>query len=221
MLLIAGGALLAVGAIVAIVIVLTSGGGSSKPPEPLPGSAEVQTLFANIPQAGNVLGDPTAKVTMVEYVDLQCPICKAFEEQLLPEIVNTYVRKGKLQIQARPIAFIGPDSQTGQAGAIAAGQQGKMFDFMQILYRNQGAENSGWLTQDTAERAAVSVGIDLDQFRSAIDSSDTKKQAESYGTQASQDGVTGTPTILLGNTGQTLTITPIDQLLPTIDQLTK
>ncbi len=219
-LLIAGGALLAIGAIVAVVIVLTSGG-SSKPPAPLPGAADVEKLFGGIPQTGNRLGDPAAPVTMVEYVDLQCPICKAFEEQVLPEILKTYVRKGKLQIQARPIAFIGPDSQTGQAGAIAASQQDRMFNYMQILYLNQGAENSGWLSQNTAESAAVSVGIDLDRFRSALGSSETENQAASFEAQASQDGVQGTPTILLGKTGQTLTETAPDQVLATLAQLTK
>jgi protein-disulfide isomerase len=209
-----------VGAIVGVVIALT-GGGSSKPPGPLPRASEVNELLGNIPQAGNRLGNPAAPVTMVEYVDLQCPVCKAFEEQILPGIVRNYVRTGKVQIQARPIAFIGSDSQTGQLGAIAAAQQNRMFQYMQILYLNQGAENSGWLTQDESDSATVTFGLDLSQFRDAVGSTETKNQASAYITESTTDGVRGTPTLMLGKTGGTITIVPTDQVLSRLAQLTK
>lgn len=216
----AAAALVAIGAVVGVVIALT-GGSSSKPPAPLPGSAEVEKLLGNIPQAGNRLGNPAAPVTMVEYADLQCPICRTFEEEVFPGLVSKYVRAGNVQIEARPIAFIGPDSQTGQLGAIAAAEQNRMFQFMQILYRNQGAENSGWLTSNEIDSAAVSFGLDLSQFRDAADSSEVKSQAAGYTTQASADGVTGTPTVLVGKTGKTLTIVPTDQVSAAIDRLLK
>jgi protein-disulfide isomerase len=216
----AAGALLAIGAIVAIVIVVT-GGSSSKPPAPLPGSADVERLFGNIPQAGNRLGNAAAPVTMVEYVDLQCPICKAFEEDQLPGLIRKYVRAGNLQIVARPIAFIGSDSQTGQLGAIAAGEQNRMFNVMQILYLNQGPENSGWLSSNEIDSAAVSFGLSLSQFHAAVDSQETKSKAATFTSQAATDGVHGTPTILVGKTGQALAITPTDQVSAAIDRLLK
>jgi protein-disulfide isomerase len=214
----AAGALLAIGAIIAVVIVVT-GSSDSKPPGPLPGAADVKRLFANIPQADNRLGNPGAPVTMVEYVDLQCPFCKTFEEEQLPGLISKYVRPGDLQIQARPLAFLGPDSTNGQLGAIAAGEQNRMFDFMQILYLNQGAENSGWLSTDTVDSAAVSIGLDLPQFHAAYDSDDAKSQAASVASQAAADGVEGTPTVLVGRTGGTLTLTPIARLDAAIDRL--
>ena len=217
---IAAGALLVIGAIVAVVIVV-AGGASSKPPAPLPGAADVSRLLSGVPQSGNTLGDPTAPVTLVEYVDLQCPVCKAFEEDTFPGLVRKYVRRGKLQIQSRPIAFIGTDSQTGQLGAIAAGQQDRMFNFMQVLYENQGPENSGWLDSNKIDSAAVSSGIDLTQFRSAVDSSEVKKQAASNVSQAATDNVRGTPTLLVGKTGQTLTEVPYTQVAAAVEQLTK
>jgi protein-disulfide isomerase len=216
----AAAALVAIGAIVAVVIVVT-GGGSSKPPAPLPAAAQVDTLFGNIPQAGNRLGNPAAAVTMVEYIDLQCPICKAFEDQIFPSLVSKYVRAGKLQVQARPIAFIGADSQTGQLGAIAAAEQNRMFQFMQILYLNQGSENTGWLTSNEIDSAALSFGLALSQFRDAVGSSAAKNQAAQYAAQASTDKVQGTPTILAGRTGQTLKIVPTDQVSAAIDRLLK
>jgi protein-disulfide isomerase len=102
-------ALAVVGGVVGAVVALT-GGSSSKPaPTRLPDAATVQKLFAGIPQSGNALGSPSAPATVVEYVDLQCPFCQEFETQALPTVLSRYVRPGKATIQARPIAFIGPD----------------------------------------------------------------------------------------------------------------
>src|SRR5438034_2268770 len=103
-----------------------------------PGSAGVQRLLRGIPQHGNVLGSRSAPVTLVEYIDLQCPYCQQFETQAMPGLIARYVRTGKVKIEARPIAFIGPDSQRGRLAAVAAGKQGKFFNLMQVLYLNQG-----------------------------------------------------------------------------------
>src|SRR4051812_39248641 len=81
-LLIAGGAVAAV-ALAVVLAVTLSGGSSSTSVSVLPGAADVQRLFKGIPQDGNTLGSPTAAVTMVEYVDLQCPYCREFETVVL------------------------------------------------------------------------------------------------------------------------------------------
>jgi len=216
-----GGGIVAIIAVVVVVVLVMGGGSKSAPPAPLPGVASVNQLLDGIPQSGNRLGNPAAPATMVEYVDLQCPVCKAFEEQLLPGIVRKYVRTGKLQIESRPIAFIGPDSTNGQLGAIAAGQQNKMFNFMQLLYQNQGVENSGWLTPEMAQRGAASFGLDMNQFNDAVASSDTKNQAATNATQASQDQVRGTPTLLVGKTGGHLVIVPTAQIESAIQNALK
>jgi protein-disulfide isomerase len=90
------------------------------------------------PQHANVLGSPTAPVTLVEYADLQCPYCRDFELQTTPPLVRRYVRTGELKIVFRPLAFIGADSVRGRNAVIAAGLQGKLFDTVQLLYANQG-----------------------------------------------------------------------------------
>ena len=78
------------------------------------------TLFKGIPQNGLTLGTPKAPVTMVEYIDLQCPICQQFETQVMPDIITKYVRTGKVKVEARVLDFIGPDSSRGRNAMIAA-----------------------------------------------------------------------------------------------------
>ena len=114
-----------------------------------------------------MLGSPSAPVTLVEYVDLQCPYCQQFETQSMPTVIERYVRTGKLKVEARILAFIGPDSQRGRAAAIAAAKQNRMFNFVQLLYDNQAGENSGWLSDDMVRSAAASVpGMDVAQLQS-------------------------------------------------------
>src|SRR5262249_13388898 len=123
----------------------------------LPAADAVEREFAGIPQNGRVLGSPKAPVTMITYVDLQCPACRAFETEVMPSIVPELVRTGKLKIEARPIAILGPDSVDARHAAIAAAMQNRMFNFNQVVYANQGVENTGWLNHAFIQKAGESV----------------------------------------------------------------
>jgi protein-disulfide isomerase len=171
----------------------------------LPDAAAVQREFAGIPQHGLVLGSPKAPLTMVEYVDLQCPGCRAFETSVLPSIVPEFVRTGKLKIEARPIAFIGPDSIPARKAAIAASEQNRAFNFMQVTYANQGTENTGWLDQTFIEHAAASVpGMAVRRLLDAQNSTAVKNATDRIDAQATADRVSETPTLFLGKTGSKL-----------------
>jgi protein-disulfide isomerase len=197
------------GAAVGIALAVGGNSGSSAGTVPtvgsltnaLPNAAFVQREFAGIPQHGLVLGSPKAPVTMVEYIDLQCPGCRAFETSVLPSIVPSLVRSGKLKIEARPIAIIGPDSLPARNAAIAAASQNRAFNFMQIIYSNQGTENTGWLNQAFIEKAAASVpGMDVPAVLDDQNSSAVKSVSKGFDAA----GVSETPTLLIGKTGSTL-----------------
>jgi protein-disulfide isomerase len=211
-LLVAGVVLVLVIAAVALGVVLTSGSGSSSATGAiLPGASDVQTLLRGIPQHGNVLGKPSAPVTMVEYVDLQCPFCQEFETQAMPTLISRYVRSGKLKVELRPVAIRGGDSFRGQSATLAAGMENKMFNFAQLLYVNQGIENTGWLDDNMVKSAATSIpGLDVGLFLKQVSSSTVAEQVKTVDAQASADGLDRTPTILVGKTGtkpQTVTVT--------------
>ena len=143
-------------AAIGIGLAVLLGGGSKKPAassypavgtltNALPGASDVNTLFKGIPQSGFTLGSAKAPVTMVEYIDLQCPFCQQFETQVMPDIVPNYVRTGKVKVELRVLDFIGPDSSRGREALIAAASQNKAFNFAELLYDNQATENTGWL----------------------------------------------------------------------------
>lgn len=212
-------AALAIGGVVAGVAYTVAGknGSSAKVPSrgtltnALPGAASGQKLFAGIPQHGNLLGSPTAPATMIEYVDLQCPHCRDFETTVMPTIIRRFVRTGKLKVVARPIAFIGPDSVLGRDAALAAGQQNRMFNFMQVTYYNQGIENTGWLDDAFVQTAAASVpGIDVPRLVNAIGSPAVANQAKAFATQATADRIPGTPALYVGSSHGRLQYSPAD-----------
>jgi protein-disulfide isomerase len=141
---------------------------------------------------------------MVEYVDMQCPYCREFELQVMPNLIKRYVRPGTLRVELRPIVIIGPDSTRGRNATIAAGDQDRMFNFAQLTFLNQGTENTGWLDDDFVTRTAASIpDMNVPEFLTAMDSTKTAALAAAYDARASRDGVSGTPTILVGKTGDT------------------
>lgn len=201
---------LGIGAAVVLILVVGGNGSGSSSTGTLPDANVIAQQFDGIPQAGNVLGKKTAPVTMVEYIDLQCPVCRSFETDIMPTIVDRYVRTGKLKVEARPIAIIGPDSELGRRGMIAAERQNRAFNFAQILYFNQGPENSGWLDDSIIASAARSIpGVNVKALQDAMDSSSVAAEAQTYDGEAQADGLSGTPLVLVGKTGGKLTgVTP-------------
>lgn len=130
----------------------------------LTGADDVEKLLAGIPQADNVLGDPKAPVTVREYIDYKCPVCAAASQGVVPQIIEQYVRDGKVKLELRPIAFIGPDSEVGALAGLAAAKQNKMWQFTELLLRNQKPESEQWITEGVVTDAAKAVGLDEARF---------------------------------------------------------
>jgi len=192
---------IALAVVLAVVFTGGSSGNSSVTGSTLPDSDVIAQQLGGIPQQGNVLGKANAPVTMVEYIDLQCPVCRQFETEVMPTLIQRYVRPGKVKVEVRPIAFIGPDSESGRRAMIAAEPEGKAFNFSQILYFNQGAENSGWLDDSMIASAAVSVGLDSQTILKNKDSQAVDARAKTYDQSSRSDGVSGTPTIGIAKAG--------------------
>jgi protein-disulfide isomerase len=212
-LMIAGGALLLVILAIGLSFAFMGGGGGSGLPKgaqatgslanALPGASDVNTLLKGIPQNGTTLGWPFAPVTMTEYIDLQCPICKEFELQVFPDIVKRYVRTKKIKVVVKPWAFIGNDSFRAQGVMLAAAKQNKAFNFEEVLYVNQGTENTGWATDNMLYQIAASVpGLQIHPLFTERHSSAVKQQAAQVAADAQANNVTGTPTIFVNRAGQ-------------------
>jgi protein-disulfide isomerase len=200
-------------AAIGITLGVTLGGGSKKAAtgnypavgtltNALPAATDVNTLFKGIPQNGFTLGNPKAPVTMVEYIDLQCPFCQQFETQVMPDIIKNYVRTNKVKVEVRVLDFIGSDSSRGRKAMIATASQNKAFNFAELLYYNQGTENTGWLSDALVGQAVSSIpGIQVHQVLNLQSSSSVAKLASTFDKQQATDQVSGTPTLFVGKSG--------------------
>lgn len=193
----AGAVFLAIAAVV-VLIVVSAGSDSGGDAGNLEGVAEVDDLVQGIPQRELVLGDPKAKVELIEYGDLQCPVCKAYSEEFLPSIIEGKVRKGEARLVFRNFAFIGPQSAPAGAAALAAGAQGRGWEYLELFYKNQGLENSGYADDEFLTAIAKGAGVkdiaSWNRERTGAEFTDEVTRT----TEGAQDlGLTGTPSFAI------------------------
>jgi protein-disulfide isomerase len=216
-----GGVLLAALAVVLVLVLVSSGGGDAKEKPAasaaggLPGAKETQALLKGIPQKGRALGSPKAPVTLVEFADLQCPFCQEYAQKVLPSLIRDYVRGGRLRMEFRPVVFLGPDSLTGARFVAAAGNQNHLWNALDLLYRNQGKENSGWLTEPLQRRAAASIpGVRASRLLADRATNGVRLQLVAADRYAKQKRIDSTPSFLVGRTGGKLRTLDFSDLTP-------
>lgn len=183
-------------AIVAVVVLIVVNGSSDSggDAQNLEGVESVDNLTKGIPQQEMVLGDPKAKVELVEYGDLQCPVCKAYAEEILPQIIENKVEAGQAKVTFRNFAFLGPQSAPAGAAALAAGAQGRGWEYLELFYRNQGKENSGYADDEFLTAVAEGAGVkDIARWNQERKSKKFTNEVTATTEEAQNLGFTGTP----------------------------
>lgn len=176
-----------------VVAVLFRSGSDAPPPFATPA-----VELTGIPQDDRLLGNPNARVSLIEYADPQCPGCRFYTEEVFPSVVTEYVEPGKVKTEFRGFPFIGPDSVTALRFIYAAGLQDKLWQLQEALYRNQGAANSGWVTDDSVREVASTVaGLDVDKLFLDAATGAIASEVESAKAEAEAAGIPGTPTFLI------------------------
>jgi protein-disulfide isomerase len=201
--------------VVAIVVVLVATGGGSK--KGIPASKhernsvvnEVTALVGGIPQNGNVLGSPTAPVSLQYFGDLECPICQKFTLGALPTIISKWVRTGKMKIEYRSLETATREPEvfkSQQVAALAAGKQNKAWNFIETFYHEQGEEDSGYVTEKYIQNIASQVpGLNLAQWTTDRGNQELANEVTVTDAQAASNaGFDGTPSFLIGHTGGTM-----------------
>jgi protein-disulfide isomerase len=148
---------------------------------------------------GRVLGDENAPVTVVEYADFQCPVCKRAETSIISQLEKSYVQQGKVKIEFRMFPFIGQESFNAAQAAEAARDQGKFWEYHDALFNAQGTENSGTFTYEKLVALAKQVGLDVPAFEATLSSNTHLAAVQREADTASSNGVSSTPTFFVGD----------------------
>lgn len=172
------------------------------------GSDKGVEAVRGVPQSGTVLGKPKAAVKVVEFADLQCPVCRSYMEQSLPDIVKQYVKTGKAKVELKLLAVLGADSVTAAKAAMAAEKQNLEWDYSEVFYQNQGSENSGYVTEDFLKEIAGKVpGLDVKKWEADLSDPSLEQQLEKNTAAAKKAAIKGTPTFeFSGTNGDTTSL---------------
>ena len=201
--------------VVGVAVAIFSSGGNKAGPNPTSAAGKQQgTLVGNllrgIPQSGMTLGSSSAKVTLTEYGDLQCPVCRDFALKAQQQLIANDVRSGKLAMVYKSLCTAtcnGPQASifaTQQAAAIAAGQQNHAWDYIELFYRQQGTEGTSYVNDSYLNALAKEIpGLNLAQWQSARQQNTLAAQVTTDQQAANAAGYNSTPTLIVkGPKGQ-------------------
>jgi protein-disulfide isomerase len=141
-------------------------------------------------------GSSDAAVTLVEYSDFQCPACGAFQP-VLNEVLAQYGDKINFEYKHFPLIQIHPFAEPAARAAEAAGQQGKFFEYADMLFEKQAEWSKGSNPTGFFTKYATELGLDLDLFAKHQRSSVLGDNVKANMMEARGLGLTGTPSFYL------------------------
>ena len=182
----AGIALAAVVVVVGFVVFQSTTSGSDKLPA------------RTVTSSSRVLGDANAPVTIVEYADFQCPVCKRAQTSIVANLEKDYVNTGKVKIEFRMFPIIGQESWNAAQAADTAGDQGKFWEYHDALFNAQGAENGGNYTFEKLDALAATLGLDVQKFRDTLTANTHLDAIQKEKDAGDAAGISSTPTFFVG-----------------------
>lgn len=144
-----------------------------------------------------LIGNPDAKITIVEWGDYQCTFCYKFHQSSKDVIIEEYVSTGKANFVFRDYPLNGPDSVLAAEASYCANDQGKYWEYHDEIYKNWAGEKTGWVNRDSLEQFAKTTNLDVSQFNKCLDDKKYKQKVldnERFGTDV---GIRATPSFLI------------------------
>lgn len=161
-------------------------------------SSQTQSQLADpkllIRDDSNKISTPSAKVTLVEFGDYQCPACGA-ANPLVKKLLNE--EKGKVNFVFRNFSFIGNESTWAGQAAECAGEQGKFWEYHNYLYEHQKGENQGAFSKAKLENFAAAVNLNLEPFKFCLETDKTLSKVLADTADGKTLGINSTPTFFV------------------------
>ncbi len=137
-----------------------------------------------------------ATVTIVEYSDFQCPACAQYY-QMLKQVHTDFGDKIKFVYRHFPLRTIHPNAQAASEAAVAAGLQGRFWEMHDQLFENQTSWSNLAKPEESFIRYAENLGLNVEQFKSDLKSSQVKDRVNRDYNDAIKNGLNGTPTFFI------------------------
>ena len=156
-----------------------------------------QTADVFFDNASPVMGQENASITLVEFGDYQCYFCNQHFHNTEHELVEKYVKTGKVRMLFKDFIIIGPDSKAAALSAHCAGEQGKFWDFHDILFNNWTGENNGWASPSNLTVFAEEIDADIDNWTECMNEKKYSKIIMDSNNDARALELTGTPAFFI------------------------
>jgi protein-disulfide isomerase len=168
----------------------------------------------------NALGDPNAPVRIDEYSDFQCPACEIFFSNQFPKLLSDYIATGKVYFVSNSFSFIDDrsttkESQRSAQAAFCAMDQGKFWEYTQVLYANQTGENIGDFTDRRLQTMAEKLSLNMGDFNSCFNGNKYASRVLAERAEGDTLGVNSTPSFAIN--GQLFELTSYDNFFQAID----
>jgi protein-disulfide isomerase len=154
---------------------------------------------------GRSLGDPNAPVRVDVWEDFQCPSCKIFSEGTEQQLIDQYVSSGQVYYTYHFFAFIdgrvaGGESQQSSNAAMCALEQGKFWEYHDVVFANWDGENQGAFADARLIAFAEHLDLDMDAFNACFDENRYKNEIDQDYLAGQAAGVQGTPSVFVNGT---------------------
>jgi protein-disulfide isomerase len=148
---------------------------------------ETVTLTPAVSTRDHIQGHADAPLTLVEYGDYQCPYCGA-AYPVVKRVQKSFGKKLRFVFRNFPLTQAHPYAMIAAEAAEAAALQGKFWEMHDYIYENQAD-----LEPDVLPSWAEELGLDLEQFGTAIKQGETSKRIKEDRMGGIRSGVNGTP----------------------------
>ncbi len=200
--LIVAAVVIVLGAILVTVVATSGGGSSSDLAERLRSkSGDLPLDLAN----GTKLGRDDAPIKLTVFADFQCPFCLKFTAEQEIDIIEEYVKPGKVQLEYQHLPILGAESVRAALASMCAADQNRFWPYHNKLFLVQAEAgqaddeklNAGRFSDENLKKYAAEVGLDTAQFNQCLDSSQHLDEVTEQQRTASSFGIRGTPGFLI------------------------
>jgi len=149
-------------------------------------------------RVGRSLGSPEAPVRIDVYEDPQCPACGLFTSRIEPLLIAGPIADGEVFFTYKDMTFLGPESfEAAAAMRVAEELDGKFWEYHDVLFHNQGAENEGAFSTSRLADMAELIGLDRDEFLAELVDPRYVEAVQAEFDEARELGINSTPTLVV------------------------
>jgi protein-disulfide isomerase len=150
-----------------------------------------------------ILGAESAPVIVMDFSDFQCPRCERYVQSTEPEIRKEYIETGNVAYVFKHFPWRGTDSFSAALASECANEQGKFWEYHDVLFQNQQGVDSGWASREKLKEFASAIGLDRQQFDSCLDNEKYKSNIDRDLALVQELGLDTTPSFLVLNSDGT------------------